>query len=218
MLTSSHALAFAAGALFIGLVAFGLSIWRRRCELRRDLDDDDNALQALYLRLKQAERSGSPAAPAIVRSVRASAARLLDMTVELLAQAASAARNHPGIAAEYERGVRAALGTVKGLLDCADALIAPLAGKQRDCAARMLEQVKTLRYRLACQVERCRIEGFFLDEESVRLSMLERGITADEMLVDSDPLQALVCLHKQVGAINEIMASFELKTAKLPQA
>jgi len=218
MLTSSTALAFAAGALLVCAIAACLSHFRRRRELRKDLDDDDRALRALYLRLKQAERSGPAAAVSTVRSVRASARRLLDMTVELLAKAASTARSQPGIAAEYERGVQAALGTVKGLLDCADALLVPLAGKQRDCAGRMLHQVQLLRHQLASQIERSRVEGFFLDEESDRLSMLERGLLADEMLVDSDPLQALVCLYKQVGVINEVMASLEFKTAKLPQA
>lgn len=217
MLTTSTALAFAAGVLFAAVAAFGLSHWYRRRELRRDLNDDDRALQALYLRLKQTEK-GDQADAAIVRGVRASVRRLLDMTVELLAKAASAARSQPGVAAEYERGVQAALGTIKGLLDCTEALIVPMAGKQRDRAGRMLREVQLLRRQLASLVGQRRIEGFFLDDEAARLALLERGIDADEMLVDNDPLQALECLHKQVGAINEIMANFELKTARLPQA
>jgi hypothetical protein len=140
------------------------------------------------------------------------------MTVELLAKAATAARSQPGIGAEYERGVQATLGTIKGLLDCADALVAPMAYKQRDCAIRMLGQAKSLRDQVACQIERCRVVGYYLDEEASRLSMLEKGLLADEMLLDSDPLTVLGYLHKQIGVINEVIASFELKTARLPQA
>jgi len=205
------------GALLGAAVAAMLCHRSRRREVREALNEDDEAIRALYRRLQQ------PAAPEaaghqVVASIRQGARRLLDIAVALVASAAGLVKLQPALAAEYERGIRATLGTVKGLLDCTDSLVAPLAVVQRHAAGHLLKHVEQLRQILEGQISRHRLNGFDLGDEAERVARLKNALLANASLVESDPQQVVAALGRQIGFLIEILSDVDLKTMGLPRS
>jgi len=184
-----------------GLMAVIRQIRSQR-ELKRDLAEDKEIIAQLFARLAPAAAGDGPErADRSLIAVRRQARSSLELAERLAAQAARDAVRSTALALETEQGLRIILGAAKGLLDGADGF-RPAAAELNRAARGLNAQAGLIVERLEGQLRRFGAD-FGLEEPAQRIARLARGLQADRLIIDSDPLVVLQHLDSQLRVVNE---------------